>query len=70
MIVSYILKRVHLQQLKGKQSSKLQVCERGTMIRKGYLFPQKWDVKGVGSEASRYKQYFFEYPLDKGLTER
>ena len=42
----------------------------GTMTRKGYLFPQKWYVKGVGSEASRYKQYFFEYPLDEGLTER
>ena len=41
------------------------------MIRKGYLFPQKWYVKGVGlkgAEPPRIYKFFFEYPLDEGLT--
>ena len=42
------------------------------MIRKGYLFPQEWYVKGVGlgNGASPYISNFLEYPLDEGLTER
>ena len=67
MIVSYILKRVHLQQLKGKQNSKLGMCN-GYHDTKGVSFSSKMVCKrGWARERSLPVQYFFEYPLDEGL---
>ena len=47
-----LFKRLHLQQLKGLQSSKRSMWKGYHLsiegIRKGYLFRQKWYVKGKG----------------------
>ena len=54
---------VHLQQLKGMQSSKQVMCKGYYLsiegVRKGYLFREKWYIKGKGvgprGGASPYK---------------
>ena len=64
----HILKAIHLQQLKGIKSSKLGLWKGYHLsiegIRKGFLFYQKWYIKGKGLElvVESTRLNFFEYP--------